>query len=164
MKIYLIIAVIINIFVRVISTGPSDDELDASYEEVEVDSSGVSTPLSQPTHDRISVLFQQPDEADPSIPEDVQDLLADKSNSAFVIAFVSPAAVQKLLGTPDVTSVSDMRYDLLTNSHFTGLVLNLGQVLSRYTGIRGIVDVQGNSLNKVTITTYVRRKRSSTHR
>ena len=153
MKIYLIIAVIINIFVRVISTGPSDDELDASYEEVEVDSSGVSTPLSQPAHDRISVVFQQPaagsedDEDEPSLPEQVQDLFADESVDAFVIAFVSPAAVQKLLRTPDVNSVSDMRSGLVANSQFTDLVSTLGKVLSRYTGMRGIVDVQGNLLN-----------------
>ena len=144
MKMYLIIAVIINIFVRVISTGPSDDELDASYEEVEVDSSGVSTPLSQPTHDRISVLFKHFDEPEPSLPDEVKDLFADESTGAFVIAFVSPAAVQKLLATSDVNSVSDMRSALVANSHFTDLVLKLGQVVSDFSGIRGIVDVQGN--------------------
>ena len=138
-----------------VETGPSDDELDASYEEVEVDSSGVSTPLSQPTHDRISVLFKHFDEPEPSLPDEVKDLFADESTGAFVIAFVSPAAVQKLLATSDVNSVSDMRSALVANSHFTDLVLKLGQVVSDFSGIRGIVDVQGN-LPKYSRNLYLR--------
>ena len=100
----------------------------------------------------VTVLFQQPaagsedDEDEPSLPEQVQDLFADESTNAFVIAFVSPAAVQKLLGTSDVNSVSDMRSALVANSHFADLLSKLGQVLSRYTGIRGIVDIQGKLL------------------
>merc|ERR1712032_876260 len=68
---------------------------------------------------------------------------------ALVIAFVSPAAVKKLLATPDMTSVSDMRSALVTNSHFTDLVSKLRQVLSRFSRMRGLVDVQGSALHEL---------------
>ena len=104
----------------------------------------------------VTVLFQEPaagsedDEDEPSLqaslPKEVKDIFADDATVALVIAFVSPATVQELLPSPDLTSMSDMRSAMVANSQFTGLVSKLGQVLSRYSGIRGIVDIQGNLL------------------
>ena len=100
----------------------------------------------------VTVLFQEPaagsegDDPQSLLAKEVKDLFADESTGGLIIALVSPAAVQKLLGTPDMTSMSDMRSAMVANSQFTGLVSKLGQVLSRYTGIRGIVDIQGNLL------------------
>ena len=85
------------------------------------------------------------DEAETALPEEVQELLADESTAAFVVAFVSPAAVQKLLATSDLASVSDMRTALLASPQFADLVLKFGQVVtSGFSALRGIVDIQGN--------------------
>merc|ERR1712032_479971 len=108
----------------------------------------------------VTVLFQQPaaaaaaagsedDKAETSLPDEVKDLFADASTGALVIAFVSPAAAQKLLATSDMTAVSDMRSVLVTNPHFADLVSKLGQVVSRYSGMRGVVDVQGSALHEL---------------
>ena len=97
----------------------------------------------------VTVLFQQAatgtegDEAEASLPEEVQDLLGDESVDAFLVAFVSPAAVQTLLAH---SAGSDKRAALLANEHFAALVSQLGQVLGgdvNFSAVRGIVDVQG---------------------
>ena len=98
----------------------------------------------------VTVLFQDAtgdDEAEPSLPEEVQDLLGDESVDAFLVAFVSPTAVQTLLAQTQTASGSDKRASLLVNAHFGGLVSRLGQVLGgeeNFSSVRGIVDAQGN--------------------
>ena len=98
----------------------------------------------------VTVLFQDAtgdDEAEPSLPEEVQDLLGDESVDAFLVAFVSPTAVQTLLAQTQTASGSDKRASLLVNAHFGGLVSRLGEVLGgeeNFSSVRGIVDAQGN--------------------
>ena len=127
-----------------VETGPTADQI-----EIVVDATGAASQNSlsdTSTQGQISVLFQQAtegDEAEASLPEEVQDLLGDESVDAFLVAFVSPAAVQTLLAH---SAGSDKRAALLANEHFAALVSQLGQVLGgdvNFSAVRGIVDVQG---------------------
>ena len=131
-----------------VESGPTTEQI-----EIVVDATGDASQHSVPdsiTQGPISVLFQDAtgdDEAEPSLPEEVQDLLGDESVDAFLVAFVSPTAVQTLLAQTQTASGSDKRASLLVNAHFGGLVSRLGQVLGgeeNFSSVRGIVDAQGN--------------------